>query len=162
MSILHFIPRAMLAGYFAWNGLKAFRSPQDFADQGAAIEKLLPRDSLPSTLADKIPPDTTALVKCAGLTQLAGAAMLATGIGRRLGAGLVAATLVPQVAARRDNLDELLANVSLLGGALLAAADTQGKPSLLWKLRLQREILAQDSKRQRRIAKREAKQAIEA
>ena len=76
------------------------------------------------------------------LAQLVGGAALATGKGRRLGALLLAGSLVPTTIgkypfwSRRDpeeraqDRDHFLKNVSLLGGVLIASRDTEGKPSL--------------------------------
>ena len=75
-------------------------------------------------------------------SQLVGGLALATGKGRRLGAALLAASLVPTTIAkypfwsrsdpeeRAADRDHFLKNVSLLGGVLIASRDTEGKPSL--------------------------------
>jgi uncharacterized membrane protein YphA (DoxX/SURF4 family) len=165
MSIIHVVPRVLLAGYFGYTGWKALRSPDEFdADVQPTVDKLIPlaKRILPEPLGQQVPGDAPALVKCLAITRLAGSAMLATGIGRRIGAGLLAATVVPQIvtAAQADEgREELLAtDAALLGGTLLAAADTQGKPSLWWRAKLQHEM-AQDNRSRHRKELRRAKKA---
>jgi uncharacterized membrane protein YphA (DoxX/SURF4 family) len=171
MSIIHLVPRAMLASYFAYTGWKALQAPGELsAEAQPTIDKLMPlaKRVLPAELSQKLPNDAPGLVKCIGITQLAGAAMLATGIGRRIGAALLSATLVPQIlaATESEKSAELLAkDASLLGGTLLAAVDTQGKPSLWWRARLHHEMSQDARSRQRRElrrAKHAAKQAAKA
>jgi hypothetical protein len=60
---------------------------------------------------------------------------------------------------RRAELDDMLRDLTRLGGALLAAADTQGKPGLAWRSRHAAEHLGASAERTRRAARREAKRA---
>ena len=92
-----------------------------------------------------MPENTVTLVRVFGIAQVLGGAALATGKGRRLGALLLAGTLVPSTIAkhpfwtvqdpdeRAQDRSHFLKNVSLLGGVLIASADTEGKPSLAWR-----------------------------
>ena len=77
--------------------------------------------------------------------QIAGGLLLATGRVPRLASAVLAATVIPanlgahmfwnevdpgrKAAKRRD----FLTDISLLGGLIIAAADTAGKPSLGWR-----------------------------
>lgn len=54
---------------------------------------------LPQAARGYLPEDTAGFVKCTGIAQVVGGPSLATGIGRRLGAGVLAATMVPHVLA---------------------------------------------------------------
>jgi hypothetical protein len=88
-----------------------------------------------------------------------GGAALATGKGRRLGALLLAGSLIPSTIAkhpfwtvqdpeaRAQDRSHFLKNVSLLGGVLLAAQDTEGKPSLVWRARKGGETIAKETRR---------------
>ena len=90
------------------------------------------------------PEDTKTLVRATGAAQAFGGLGMATGLARRAGAGVVAATMVPHVLAsipdKTSPKDErtaarsvLLRNVALLGGAMMASRDTAGHPSLAWR-----------------------------
>ena len=86
------------------------------------------------SLAGYVPDDTKTLVRASGVAQVVGGLMLATGIGRRLGATVLGLSMVPHVLASRPSKAasitereiskaQLLRNVALLGGAILASLD---------------------------------------
>ncbi len=94
MSLLRFVARSMLASYFVINGVKALRHPEDFvADAQPLADKVLPlvTSALPAEARGYLPEDTAGFVKCNGALQIVGGLSLATGLGRRLGAGVLAA-----------------------------------------------------------------------
>lgn len=172
MTLLRFVARSMLASYFVVNGVKALRKPESQAEAAEPIaRKVLPlaQSVLPKQAAVYLPQDTTALVKCTGVAQIVGGLSLATGLGRRIGAGVLAATMVPYVvasnplkvaASERAVAQSLLTkNVALLGGVLLATLDTEGKPNLAWRARLQKQALAREAARTKVRLQREAKLA---
>lgn len=91
-----------------------------------------------------LPFETETWIRVNGAVQVAGGLLLATGRLPRLAAGVLALTLVPttlaghrfweaegdQRAAQRVHFTK---NLGLLGGLLLAAVDTGGRPSLAWR-----------------------------
>ncbi|MGC4153846.1 MAG: DoxX family protein [Propionicimonas sp.] len=172
MTILRAVARTMLASYFIVNGYKAMRHPEEFAEAAEPVaETLLPlaNRTLPKQAAVYLPQDTTGLVKATGIAQFIGGLSLATGIGRRAGAGLLAATMVPHVLAsnplqaaagadREARYALLSKNIALLGGVALAAMDTEGRPNLAWKARAQKEIFARESSRAKLLAEKKARQ----
>jgi uncharacterized membrane protein YphA (DoxX/SURF4 family) len=101
--------------------------------------------SLPEPYGDKIPsnPETAARINAA--VQIGGGLLLATGKLPRIASAALAFTVIPgslgghlfwtesdperKAQKRRD----LLTDLSLLGGLIIAAADTAGKPSLGWR-----------------------------
>ncbi|MCL1838629.1 MAG: DoxX family membrane protein [Propionibacteriaceae bacterium] len=168
MSIRHAIPRAMLASYFVISGWKSFSTPESLTAAAAPLaEKLTPLAS--RWLPGEIKPEDVKLenlIKCTGITQMVAAVMLATGIGRRLGAVLLAATLIPHVLAAQaaDSESKAVAqakNVGLLGATLLAAQDTQGRPGFFWRAKLEREITAANLKKAKKIARSKPVEAVE-
>jgi len=172
MSLLRAAARTMLASYFIVNGLKAYRHPETLTAAAQPVaDRVLPlaNSTLPPQAAAYLPEDVTGLVKASGALQIAGGLSLATGIGRRVGAGVLAATMIPHVlasrplaarGAEREVAKSLLTkNVALLGGVLLAAQDTEGKPNLAWRARLQKQIMARQAERTKLALAREAKQA---
>lgn len=171
MTILRAVARTMLASYFIVNGFKAMRHPEEFTEAAEPVaQTLLPlaKQTLPKQAAVYLPQDTTGLVKATGIAQIAGGISLATGIGRRFGAGLLAATMVPHVIAsnplgaggaeREARYGLLSKNIALLGGVALAAMDTEGRPNLAWKARAQKEIFARESSRAKLLAEKKARQ----
>lgn len=148
MTLLRAAARTMLASYFVINGAKAIKNPQPLVGDaepvaGAIVPAL--KKLAPAQVSARIPEDTATLVRLQGVAQAVGGLALATGIGRRPGALLLAASLVPQTIARhpfwsRSDAEEksadrhaFLKNVALLGGVLIASADTEGKPGLAWR-----------------------------
>ena len=176
MTLLRAVARTMLASYFIVNGYKAIRHPEQFTEAAEPVaETLLPlaNRTLPKQAAVYLPQDTVGLVKATGFAQLAGGLSLATGLGRRLGAGLLAATMVPHVFAsnplqaaagpeREARYGLLSKNIALLGGVALAAMDTEGRPNLAWKARAQKEIFARESSRAKLLAEKKARQLAKA
>ncbi len=169
MSVLRFVARSMLASYFVLNGVRALAHPEDLAPATAPIaEKLMPKLSaaLPESARAFVPTDATGLVKLNGLLQIVGGASLATGFFRRIGAGVLAVTTVPNLLAANPLTKgpgqaaaqaEFGTNVALLGGVLLAAQDTEGKPTLVWRLRTQRELLSKDAAKRKAELERDAR-----
>lgn len=131
----------MLAAIFVSGGVDALRAPQA---RVAPAEKVAPK------LAAKIPylpEDTETLVKINAAAQIGAGSMLALGKLPRLSALALIATLVPTTAAghrfweyedaaqRGNQRYHFLKNVGLLGGLLLAAVDTEGRPSIGYRAR---------------------------
>lgn len=148
MTLLRAAARTMLASYFIASGVKALRNPEPLVPAAEPLaDKVVPfiKQYAPEQVAGFIPEDAKTLVRVNGAIQVAGGLALATGRGRRLGSLLLAGSLIPSTAAKhpfwsRQDPDEkaldrahFLKNVSLLGGVLLAAGDTEGKPSLAWR-----------------------------
>ncbi|MDQ0987608.1 putative oxidoreductase [Streptomyces sp. V2I9] len=100
-----------------------------------------------------LPEDPVQLVRLQGAVQLGAGLLLALGRAPRSASAALAVTVVssaltpylyratgdsdtdPDPEAGAAERAELLANVSLLGGLLIAAADTHGKPSLAHRTR---------------------------
>ena len=148
MTLLRAAARTMLASYFVASGIKAVRDPDPLVPAAEpVVDKIVPlaKQYAPDQVASRIPEDTATLVRVDGALQIVGGLALATGKGRRLGAFLLAGSLVPNTIAkhpfwsrtdpeeRAEDRNAFLKNVSLLGGVILAARDTEGKPGLAWR-----------------------------
>jgi uncharacterized membrane protein YphA (DoxX/SURF4 family) len=119
--------------------------------------------------APRIPTDTRSLVKLNGATQLGAGLLLATGHLSRPAAAVLAGSLIPTTVAghpfwatedaaeRRNHEIHFMKNMGLLGGLLLAAADTQGRPSLRWRAGHAAGHTQRGVRRIARTARREAK-----
>jgi uncharacterized membrane protein YphA (DoxX/SURF4 family) len=130
----------MLSAVFISGGIDTWRNP---AAKAPAAEPIAPR--VASALPISLPQDTEQLVKIDAATKVVAGVMLATNRLPRLaaltlGAGLVPTTLAAHrfweesdPGARRQQQNHFFKNVGLLGGLLLAAVDTEGRPSLRWR-----------------------------
>lgn len=152
----------MLASFFVVNGAKSALKPDDFvADAEPVAKRLVPlaQRVAPPSVAAYVPEDTRALVRYSGIAQVLGGLGLATGIGRRGSSALLTASMIPHVLAstpkkgatseeRTAARSLLLRNVALLGATLIAANDTQGKPSLAYLAARQQRKIAKATQRQ--------------
>ena len=148
MTLLRAAYRTMLASYFVASGVKALRDPDSLVPAAEPLtDRVVPlvKEYAPEQVAGYLPEDARTLVRVNGATQVVGGLALASGKGRRLGALLLAGSLVPSTIAkhpfwsrsdsaeRAEDQHQFLKNVSLLGGVLLASRDTEGSPSLAWR-----------------------------
>ncbi len=160
MHLLRAAARAMLASFYVVNGVNAIRKPDEFVTAAEPITRFVvpaAQRVVPASAAHYIPEDTAALVRLNGAAQLAGGLMLATGLFRRVGAAVLTATMVPHVVAanpltadraeRSRTFSQFVRNLALLGGVLLAAQDTEGKPGLAWRLEDKRKDLSVSAER---------------
>ncbi len=149
MNLIRFVGRAMLGGYFVARGAKTFMNPSEAIEEHPElIDKMMPlvEKMAPRKIIEQAPQDPTVIARFGGGTQMLGGAMLLTGIGRRLGANLLVASMVPHLldecpVSQGKALDleawlerDFLTTAALLGATLIASQDTQGKPSMIWRL----------------------------
>jgi putative oxidoreductase len=140
--ILRRIARPMLAAVFVSGGIDTLRNPEPRVDTAApAIEDAADKVDV------EIPTDPETLVKVNAAAQVAAGVALALGKFPRLASFVLAASLVPTTMAghrfweEKESTDRVaqrthfLKNLGLVGGLLIAAADTHGKPSYAWRAR---------------------------
>lgn len=171
MTVTRLIARPMLASMFVVGGLNSLRSATEKADAAAVVtDKVVP-------LAEKaapqlpIPSDPVTLVRINGAAQLGAGLLLASGRAPRLASTVLAATLVPTTAAghrfweeedpgqRANQKIHFFKNVSMLGGLMIAAVDTEGKPGVAWRARRAAKDARREAKHLAASARREAKLA---
>jgi putative oxidoreductase len=147
MKPVRTVARALLAAVFVRGGLDAYNNPDRFVDSAKAVT-----DRLGPTLDSVgLPSDPRSLVRVIGMVQMAGGVMLATNTATRPAALALAGSLIPSTVAGQDfwsgteqseagpvlraaaDRTPLLKNLGLVGGLLLAAVDTEGKPGLAWR-----------------------------
>jgi uncharacterized membrane protein YphA (DoxX/SURF4 family) len=176
MTLLRAIPRAMLASYFVTSGIRAIRDPEALVPVAEPLaDRVVPlvKQYAPEQVAGVVPENTVTLVRVFGVAQVLGGAALATGKGRRLGAMMLAGTLVPSTIAkhpfwtvpdpeqRAQDRSHFLKNVSLLGGVLIASFDTEGKPSLAWRAQKGGQSLAKETRKaSKKLAKSTGRVAV--
>lgn len=171
MSLSRLVARPMLASIFVVGGVNALRNAPALAAKARPVtDRLLPLAQKAAPQAP-IPDDPTVLVRVNAATQVAAGLTLATGRAPRLSAAVLAATLLPTTAAghRFWELDDAAArgqqrlhffkNVSLLGGLVIAAGDTDGRPGVAWRARHVAKDARREAKHLRSAAGREARLA---
>jgi uncharacterized membrane protein YphA (DoxX/SURF4 family) len=138
----------MLASIFVVQGWHNFESPEGVAPLAEPVVKPL-IDRIPG-----MPTEPEQAVRINGAIQAAAGAMLGLGVLPRLAALAIAGTLVPTTLAGHRFWDvqdprersmqrvQFLKNLTIMGGLLLAIADTGGNPSLSWRRRHASKVLS--------------------
>ncbi|MGB7239864.1 MAG: DoxX family membrane protein, partial [Rhodococcus sp. (in: high G+C Gram-positive bacteria)] len=140
------IARPLMSTIFIAGGIDALRNP---AGKAKAATPLIEQgqETLPDSVTANVPSDPETLVRINGAIQVGGGLLLATGKAPRIASLALAGSLVPTTVAGHAFWNEtdpetkaaqriqFLKNVSLLGGLLIAAVDTEGKPSIAWRSR---------------------------
>jgi uncharacterized membrane protein YphA (DoxX/SURF4 family) len=137
------IARPLLSAVFIGQGVETLRNPKVSLD--AAQTAVTALQTLPDPVGSKVPSDPETAARINAAVQVGGGLLLATGKLPRIASAALAFTVIPgslgghlfwsepdpelKVQKRRD----LLTDLSLLGGLIIAAADTAGKPSLGWR-----------------------------
>jgi len=168
------IARPMLASTFIFGGIDTLRNPQSrVAGARPVVEKLT--EQADKQLPVQVPRDVEQWVKIDAGVKVGAGALLALGRFPRLSALLLAGSIVPTTlaghrfweaegAAKQGQLIHFLKNLGLLGGLLLAAVDTEGKPSVGYRARRAAKKAADSTEKtieeaQKRAAKAEKKAA---
>jgi putative oxidoreductase len=139
MPVLRAVARPMLASIFVLQGYDTLRHPERVSPKAEPVVQRV-AERLPG-----VPDKTEQAVRINGAVQLVAGSLLALGRFPRLSAFAIAATLVPTTLAghrfwevedkqeRAQQRIHFLKNLTMLGGLLIAAADTAGSPSLAWR-----------------------------
>ena len=138
MTLLQRVARPMIAGMFIYGGLDALRHPSGKAPKADPVV-----GGLADRLGDQVATDD--LVRLNGAVQVGAGIALAIGVFARPASLALAVSLVPTTlaghpfwqeadpAARSQQRIHFLKNVAMLGGLIMAAADTGGRPSVPWR-----------------------------
>jgi uncharacterized membrane protein YphA (DoxX/SURF4 family) len=172
MTVVRALARPLLSMIFVVQGANSIRNPEPLVPKAQPVtDRLVPmvKKVAPPQVSERIPETTVNLVRLNGVVQVVGGLALATGKGRRLGAATLAATLLPVTVAghpfwqmkdkesRQAQRIQFMKNLGLLGGLLLAAVDTEGKPGVAWRASHGAKAAKRETKRGAKAAKREAK-----
>jgi putative oxidoreductase len=169
MNLIRLVARPMLASTFVYGGIGAFRNADALAPAAKPVNDEI------RGIADKvapsvpIPKDDVTLIRInAGVQILAGLG-LATGRAPRLSSLALAASVLPTTlaghpfwqekdkGARAQQMTHFFKNVSMLGGLVLAALDTEGKPGVAWRAQHAVGSAKREAKHLRREARAQAK-----
>ncbi len=141
MPVLRAFARPMLASIFILQGYDTLRRPERVASAAEPVVQAL-AERVPA-----VPAKTEQAVRINGAVQLVAGSLLALGRFPRLSALAIATSLVPTTLAghrfweddeEKDQAQQrihFLKNLSMFGGLLIAAADTEGSPSIAWRTR---------------------------
>jgi uncharacterized membrane protein YphA (DoxX/SURF4 family) len=141
--LLRRVARPLLSAVFIGQGIDALRSPKPAAD--AARPTLEGLQKLPDPVGSNVPTNAETFAKVTAAVQIGGGVLLATGKVPRLASAALAATVIPanlgahmfwaeeDPERKAQKRREFLTDLSLLGGLIIASADTAGRPSLGWR-----------------------------
>jgi putative oxidoreductase len=160
MPVVRAAARPLLASIFVAGGVDTLRNPDPRVQ--AADKLVTPMVQRSSRLSS-----TEQVVKLDAAAKIVAGILLAFGRLPRLSATVLAASLVPTTLAghrfweesdpamRAQQRMHLMKNASVLGGLILAAVDTEGRPSLAWWARRAPDAIrhsAADMRRDSRLA----------
>jgi uncharacterized membrane protein YphA (DoxX/SURF4 family) len=147
------IARPLLSAVFIGQGIDSLLNPKPAAQAAApAVDGLR---ALPDPVGSRIPSDPQTFAQINAAVQIGGGLLLATGKAPRIASAALAFTVLPanlgahmfwsesdpqQKAQKRK---DFLTDLSLVGGLIIASADTAGKPSLGWRGRRAAERISE-------------------
>ena len=151
--VLRRIARPLLSVAFIGQGVNSLLNPKSAAQAAApAVDGL---HSLPDPLGSSIPSDPETVARITAAVQVGGGLLLATGKLPRVASAALALTVLPanlgthsfwnepDPELKGQKRQQFLTDLSLVGGLLIASADTAGKPSLGWRGRRAAERLSE-------------------
>jgi uncharacterized membrane protein YphA (DoxX/SURF4 family) len=140
------IARPLLASSFVYGGIDTLRNPQTRVPGAAPVVETITRTA-DQQLPVQVPRDVEQWVRIDAGIKVGAGSLLALGKLPRLSALALAGSIVPTTLAghrfwehedpeeRFGQLSNLLKNAGLLGGLLIAAVDTEGRPSVGYRAR---------------------------
>ena len=138
---------------FIGQGVNSLLNPKSAAIAAAPTVDGL--HALPDAVASSIPRDPETFAQINAAVQIGGGLLLATGKLPRVASAALALTVLPanlgahsfwtesDPQAKAQKRQQFLTDLSLLGGLLIASADTAGKPSLGWRGRRAAERISE-------------------
>ncbi|WAJ42941.1 DoxX family membrane protein [Mycobacterium sp. Aquia_216] len=151
--VIRKIARPLLSVAFIGQGVESLLNPKSAAEAAApAVDGL---QALPDQVSRNIPTDPQTFAQITAGVQIGGGLLLATGKLPRVASAVLALTVLPANFGTYSFWNEtdperkaelrrgFLKDLSLVGGLLIASADTAGKPSLGWRGRRAAERLSE-------------------
>ncbi len=140
------IARPLLASSFVYGGIDTLRNPQSRVPGAQPVVEQIAKTA-DQQLPVQVPRDVEQWVKIDAGVKVAAGSLLALGKLPRLSALALSASIVPTTLAghrfwehedpkeRFGQTSHFLKNLGLLGGLLIAAVDTEGRPSVGYRAR---------------------------
>jgi putative oxidoreductase len=149
MTVSRLVARPMLASIFVAGPLNALKDTEGHAVKAKPVtDRVVPViERVGERVGVPVPNDPKTWIRVNAVVQLVAAAGLATGRAPRASAAVLAGTLVPTTLAGHRFWDEtdptakkmqriqFFKNLTMLGGLIIAAGDTDGKPGVAWRTR---------------------------
>ena len=149
MTLSRLVARPLLSAIFVAGPVNALRNTEGHAEKAKKItDRIVPvAEQVGGRVGVPVPHDPAMWVRINAGVQLAAALALATGKAPRISSAVLAGSLVPTTlaghrfweetdpAAKNAQRIQFLKNLSLLGGLLIAAGDTEGRPGVAWRAR---------------------------
>lgn len=163
MILVRRLARPLLAAPFIARGVEAVRRP------GTQVESTERLTGAVSSLTGDLEVDAELLVRITGAVQVGAGALLALGRAPRVAALALTVSSLPQAFGtpfwtiadpeeRAVAQQEFLETLGLVGGALLAAVDTAGRPGLAYRAGNAARIAGLET----RLAARDAASSVQA
>lgn len=167
MTVSRLIARPLLASTFVVGALNALRNIERTSMKAKKVtDRIAPvAERFGQRVGVPMPSDPAAWVRINAALQIVGALGLATGKAPRVSAALLAGSLVPRAitdhafweetdpAAKSAERIEFVKDLSLLGGLLIAAGDTDGKPGVAWRTRHAAKDARRTARQEARVLK---------
>jgi len=167
MTVSRLVARPMLASMFLVGAATALKNTEGTATKARDVtDRIVPwakKAGIP------LPEDPATLVRLNAGVQVVASLGLATGRAPRLSAAVLAASLVPTTAAghrfwevqdpaqKTQQRLHFFKNLSALGGLIIAAGDTDGKPGVAWRARRAAKDARREARHLAASARQEAK-----
>ena len=163
------IARPLLASSFIFGGIDTLRNPQaKVPGARPVVEKVT--EQADKQLPVQVPRDVEQWVRIDAGVKVGAGTLFALGKFPRLSALLLAGSIVPTTlaghrfweadgATKQQQLIHFLKNLGLLGGLLIAAVDTEGRPSVGYRARRAARKAADSTERSLEKAQKRAAKA---
>jgi putative oxidoreductase len=151
------LARPLLAAVFIKGGIDTLLNPEPRVAM-AAPKVAQAQDVIGDKLPPQAPTEPEQLVRIDAGVKIGAGVLLALGKFPRIASLLLAGSIIPTTvtghafweyddpAERSSHQTHFLKNLGLLGGLILAAVDTEGKPSLGWRARRASRKLAKQTR----------------
>ena len=145
MTLIRLVARPMLASTFVYGGIQALRNAPALAEAAKPVNDEVRDLAAKVAPSVPVPEDDATMVRINAALHIVAGLGLATGRAPRLSALVLASTVVPTTiaghpfwqekdkAARTQQMTHFFKNLSMLGGLVIAAIDTEGKPGVAWR-----------------------------
>jgi len=165
MNLIRRVARPMLAAIFVGGGIDTLRDPKPRVERARVVTSKLAE-------ALGLPDNPEQMVKINAGVQFVAGLLLAIGKLPRVAALALAGSIVPTTLAghrfweetepstRAQQRSHFLKNLGILGGLLLAAVDTAGKPSLSWRAKRAVKKTGKTAKRTKKVASAAIKHSV--
>jgi uncharacterized membrane protein YphA (DoxX/SURF4 family) len=170
MTASRLIARPLLASIFVAGPVNALKNTESHAAKAKPVaDRIVPvAQKAGQRVGVPVPTDAKTWVRINAAVQLAAALGLATGRAPRLSSVVLAGSLVPTTlaghrfweetdpAAKTQQRVQFFKNLSLLGGLVIAAGDTNGKPGVAWRARHAAKDARRAARQETRVLKAKA------